>query len=218
VAEGRQIVIAIDGPAASGKGTLARRLAKHFNLRHLDTGSLYRATGLSVMRAGGDPTKESDALAAAKSLNLDEFAPEELRSEEAGVAASHVAFIQRVRDELLEFQKDFAQNPGEGFAGAILDGRDIGTVVCKDTADIKIFVKAQLETRIRRRIKELQDRGESFNEPDVRADMEARDDRDRGRSAAPLKVAKDAKILQTDNLNADEAFEAALVHIQETVT
>ena len=170
-----------------------------------------------MLRAGGDPTRESDAVAAAKSLNLDNFAPEELRSEEAGVAASHVAFMQPVRDELLEFQKNFAENPGEEFAGAILDGRDIGTVVCRDTADVKIFVEAKLETRIQRRIKELQDRGESFNEPDVRADMEARDARDRGRSAAPLKAADDAKILHTDDLNADEAFAAALAHIQGKV-
>ena len=211
------LVVAIDGPAASGKGTLARRLAEHLNLRYLDTGSLYRATGLSVLRAGQDLSNEQHAVEAAKTLDLKAFAPEDLRAEEAGVAASHVAFMQPVRDELLEIQKNFAENPGDGFAGAILDGRDIGTVVCKDTADVKIFVEATLETRIQRRIKELQDRGESFNEPDVRADMEARDARDRGRSAAPLKAADDAWILHTDDLNADEAFAAALAHIQGKV-
>lgn len=208
------IVVAIDGPAASGKGTLARRLADHLNLRYLDTGSLYRATGLTVLRAGKDPTNEEDAVAAAKALDLAAFTPEALRSEEAGVAASHVAFMQPVRDQLLDFQRTIARSPGDAYAGSILDGRDIGTVVCPD-ADVKIFVEASLETRIQRRIKELQDRGEPVIEARVRADMEARDARDRGRSAAPLKAADDAWILHTDGLNADAAFATALAHIRE---
>ena len=211
------VIIAIDGPAASGKGTLARRLADHLGLRYLDTGSLYRATGLTVLKAGQDPTNETHAVAAAKALDLDAFSPEELRSEAAGVAASQVAFQKAVRDELLDFQRRFAEHPGSGYAGAIFDGRDIGTVVCKDTATVKIFVDAALETRIQRRIKELRDRGESFKEPDVRADMEARDARDRDRSVAPLKPADDAWILHTDDLNADEAFATALAHIQKHV-
>ncbi len=210
------IVIAIDGPAASGKGTLARRLAEHFNLRYLDTGSLYRATGLSLLKAGQNPTNEVQAAAAAKALNLDAHTPEELRSEAAGVAASQVAFQTSVRAELLDFQRKVAEHPGPGFRGAILDGRDIGTVVCPE-ADVKIFVEAALEIRIQRRIKELQDRGESFKEPNVRADMEARDARDRDRSVAPLKPAQDAWLLDTDGMNADEAFAQAVTYIQGKV-
>jgi cytidylate kinase len=213
-----KVIIAIDGPAASGKGTLARRLAAHLGLRYLDTGSLYRAIGLTVLKAGQDPSNEAEALAAAKILNLDAFSAEELRSEAAGVAASHVAFLKPVRAELLDFQRKFAEEPGPDVKGAILDGRDIGTVVCKDTADVKIFVEASLETRIQRRIKELQDRGESFKERHVQADMEARDKRDRDRSVAPLKPADDAWLLDTSTLNADEAFAVALAHIQETGT
>ena len=211
------IIVAIDGPAASGKGTLARRIATHLGLRYLDTGSLYRATGLAVLTAGQDPSDEDHAVSAAKSLDLTATSAPDLRREDVGVAASQVASIPAVRAELLEFQRNFAENPGSSYKGAVLDGRDIGTVVCKDTADVKIFVDAALETRIQRRIKELQDRGEPFIEPHVRADMEARDARDRGRSAAPLKPADDAWILQTDDLNADEAFAAALAHIQDKV-
>ncbi len=217
MAPNKKIIIAIDGPAASGKGTLARRLAAHLGLRYLDTGSLYRATGLTVLKAGQDPTNEAHAVAAAKSLDLDAFTAEELRSEAAGVAASQVAFMPPVRAQLLDFQRKFAEDPGPDYNGAILDGRDIGTVVCKDTADVKIFVEATLETRIERRIKELRERGESFKEPDVRADMEARDARDRDRSVAPLKPADDAWLLHTDDMNADEAFAAATAHIQEKV-
>lgn len=210
------VIIAIDGPAASGKGTLARRLADHLGLRYLDTGSLYRAVGLAVLKAGHDPANEEQAASAAKSLDLDAFQPSELRSEAVGVAASQVAALPAVRVELLDFQRKFAASPGGGVKGAILDGRDIGTVVCAETADVKIFVEASLETRILRRIKELQDRGESFKEPDVRADMEARDARDRDRSVAPLKPAEDAWLLDTTGLNADEAFAAALAHIMKT--
>lgn len=213
----KPVVIAIDGPAASGKGTLARRLAQHFTLRYLDTGSLYRATGLTVLKAGQDPSNEDQAVAAAKALDLEAFSSEELRSEAAGMAASQVAFLQSVRDELLVFQHKLAAHPGPDFKGAILDGRDIGTVVCP-TADVKIFVDADLEVRIKRRLQELQDRGESYKEPDVRADMEARDARDRGRDVAPLKPAIDTWHLDTDNINADEAFAAAVAHIQETCT
>lgn len=213
--ESSSIVIAIDGPAASGKGTLARQLADALTLRYLDTGSLYRATGLSVLRANGDPTDEYTAIKAAKKLDLDAFSAEDLRSEEAGVAASHVAFLPPVRAVLLDFQRTVARHPGPAFKGSILDGRDIGTVVCPD-ADIKIFVTADLEVRIKRRLQELKERGETVIEARVRADMEARDQRDRDRSVAPLKPAADAWLLDTSKMNADEALAAALDHIRGT--
>lgn len=215
MADSANLVVAIDGPAASGKGTLARRLAEILNLRYLDTGSLYRATGLSVLRAGGDLENEKDAVKAAETLNLSAFSAEELRSEEAGVAASHVAFLPSVRAVLLEFQRSVAAHPGAGFNGAILDGRDIGTVVCPD-ADTKIFVTASLEVRIKRRLQELKDRGEPVIEARVRDDMTARDQRDRDRSVSPLKPAEDAWELDTSDMNADEALAAALDRIRGT--
>ena len=206
------MIVTLDGPAASGKGTLARRLAEAFNLAYLDTGSLYRATGVATLRAGGDPSRESDAVRAAQSLNLASFAPEDLRTEAAGVAASQVAFIPAVRAALLDFQRNFAKNPPGGKAGAVLDGRDIGTVVCPDAA-FKIFVEASLETRLRRRVKELQEKGENIIEARVRADMESRDARDKDRSVAPLIPASDAWILDTSKLDADQAFAAAKAFI-----
>ncbi len=209
------LIVAIDGPAASGKGTLARRLAEILNLRYLDTGSLYRATGLSVLRAEGDPTNEEEAVKASENLDLSIFSAEDLRSEEAGMAASHVAFLPSVRAVLLEFQRSVAARPGDQFAGAILDGRDIGTVVCPD-ADAKIFVTADLEVRIKRRLQELKDRGEPVIESRVREDMTARDQRDRDRSVSPLKKAEDAWELDTSKMNADEALAAALSHIRGT--
>jgi CMP/dCMP kinase len=215
VTQAPNLVVAIDGPAASGKGTLARRLADLLTLRYLDTGSLYRATGLTVLKASGDPTNEADAVKAAENIDLSAFSAEDLRSEEAGVAASHVAFIPSVRAVLLDFQRSIASNPGVAFKGAILDGRDIGTVVCPD-ADRKIFVEAALEVRIKRRLQELMERGEPVIEARVRADMTARDQRDRDRSVAPLKPADDAWVLDTSNMNADEALAAALDHIRGT--
>lgn len=209
------IVVAIDGPAASGKGTLARRLAAELNLRYLDTGSLYRATGLTVLKRGGSPDREEDAVAAAESLDLSLFSGEELRSEEAGMAASQVAFQPAVRDVLLQFQRSLAAEPGAEYAGAILDGRDIGTVVCPD-ADVKIFVTADLEVRIKRRLEELKNKGETVIEARVRADMEARDQRDRDRSVAPLRPAEDAWQLDTSDMDADEAFAQALGRIRGT--
>ncbi|MBT5242032.1 MAG: (d)CMP kinase [Rhodospirillaceae bacterium] len=209
------LVVAIDGPAASGKGTLARRLAEILSLRYLDTGSLYRATGLSVLRAGGDLESEQDAAKAAETLDLSTFTAEDLRSEEAGVAASHVAFLPSVRAVLLGFQRSVAANPGGEFKGAILDGRDIGTVVCPDAAT-KIFVTATLEVRIKRRLQELKGRGEPVIEARVRDDMTARDQRDRDRSVSPLKPAEDAWELDTSDMNADEALAAALDRIRGT--
>jgi len=209
------VIIALDGPAASGKGTLARRLAEAFNLAYLDTGSLYRATGVATLRAGGDPANEADAVKSAKALDITTFSPLDLRTEAAGVAASQVAFIPAVRAALLDFQRNFAKNPPGGKAGAVLDGRDIGTVVCPD-ADIKIFVEADLETRVKRRVKELQEKpGNTIEARVVRADMEARDARDKDRSVAPLKPAHDAFTLDTSNMTADEAFAQAKAHIEK---
>jgi len=207
------ITVALDGPAAAGKGTLARRLAAVFNLAYLDTGSLYRAVGVATLRAGGDPSRESDAVAAAKTLNLSAYSAEDLRTEEAGSAASQVAVIPAVRAALLDFQRNFAKNPPNGALGAVLDGRDIGTVVCPD-AQAKIFVEASLETRVLRRVKELQEKGENIIEARVRSDMEARDARDKDRSVAPLVPAQDAWILDTSALDADEAFSKAKAYIE----
>lgn len=206
------LVIAIDGPAASGKGTLARRLAEAFNLAYLDTGSLYRATGVATLRAGGDPAHEADAVKAAKTLDLTQFSPNDLRTEDAGVAASKVAFIPAVRAALLDFQRNFALKPPQG-VGAVLDGRDIGTVVCPN-ATVKFFIEADLETRVIRRVKELREKGENIIESRVRADMEARDARDKDRSVAPLKPADDAFILDTSKMNADEVFAKAKAIIE----
>ena len=164
------------------------------------------------MRAGGDPAQEFDAVSAAKTLDLTLFSSADLRTEEAGVAASQVAFIPGVRAALLDFQRNFAKNPPDGKTGAVLDGRDIGTVVCPD-ADVKIFVEASLETRVARRVKELQEKGENIIEARVRADMKARDDRDKDRSVAPLVPAGDAWILDTSDLDADQAFAQAKAYI-----
>lgn len=202
------MIIAIDGPAASGKGTLARKIAKEMGIPYLDTGSLYRAVGLLTLRRGGDPADAADAAAAANALHINDFTPEDLRSEEAGVAASKVAAIPEVRAALLAYQRTFAAQP----AGAVLDGRDIGTVVCPD-ADAKIFVTASLAVRVQRRIKELREKGESVNEQRVWDDMAARDARDSDRSVAPLKPADDAFLLDTSAMNADEALASARAFI-----
>ncbi len=202
----KSLVVAIDGSAASGKGTLAKRLAKHFDFAYLDSGSLYRAIGVAVLRKGGDPTNEAQAVAAAQTLDISQFTPEDLRTEAAGVAASQVAAIPNVRTAILQFQRDFAATPPNGKKGVVIDGRDIGTVVCPD-APAKIFVSASLDVRVERRIKELRGKGELVIEARVRADLEARDARDSGRSVAPMKPAEDAWQLDTSALNADEVFD-----------
>jgi len=207
------MIIALDGPAAAGKGTLARSLAQQLNLAYLDTGSLYRATGLAVLRAGGDPADPKAAEAAARALDPAQYDPADLRQEAAGAAASQVAAIPAVRAALLDFQRHFAHHPPAGKAGAVLDGRDIGTVVCPE-ADIKIFVTASLEERSRRRVKELRDKGETVIEARVFADMAARDARDSGRDAAPLKAADDAFVLDTSALDAAGALAAARAFIE----
>lgn len=207
------MIIAIDGPAASGKGTLARRLAAHFDFAHLDTGSIYRAVGLKVVRLKGDPADGRVAVAAARTLSSSDLDDAALRTDEIAEAASKVAAIPEVRAVLLDFQREFASHPPGGKAGAVLDGRDIGTVVCPD-AEVKLFVTASLETRAQRRLKELRQGGVEAIHSAVLRDMQDRDARDRERDAAPLLPAEDAFALNTTELDADAAFKAALDFIR----
>lgn len=212
------LVIAIDGPAAAGKGTLARRLANELGLAYLDTGSIYRAVGVSVLKAGQDPADPAAAAAAAQALTPDSLSLLQqdplLRSEDGGKAASLVAAQPAVRQALLDFQRAFASTPPGGARGAVLDGRDIGTVVCPD-ARVKLFVTASVEERARRRVKELRERGETVIESVVLQDMKDRDERDQARAVAPLRPADDALVLDTSALDADAAFAAVLAHIGE---
>jgi cytidylate kinase len=206
------MIVAIDGPAASGKGTLARKLARHFGLNYLDTGLLYRAVGALVLAQGKDASDTVMATRAAKALTPADLDRGDLRSEAAAIAASKVAAIPQVRAALLAFQQDFAAMP----PGAVLDGRDIGTVVCP-MADAKIFLLASPEVRAQRRVKELQARGEEVIYSAVLSDLRARDERDSGRSTAPLKPASDAICLDTDNLNAEMVFKIAVETIGEQI-
>jgi cytidylate kinase len=202
-------VIAIDGPSAAGKGTLGRRLAEHFGYAYLDTGLLYRAVGMRVMTAGGDSADKATAVAAAKALSFHDLYDPELRDDEAARAASLVAAIPQVRRVLVEFQRNFAAHPPEGAKGAVLDGRDIGTVVCPG-ADLKLFVTASLEVRAARRLKELRERGITSIHSRVLQDMTDRDARDSQRDVAPMRKADDAFLIDTTERDADEIFAAAL--------
>ena len=202
-------VIAIDGPAAAGKGTLARRLADHLGYAYLDTGLLYRAVGMRTIEAGGDPCDSVAATAAAEDLAVGELARSDLRSDVAAKAASQVAATASVRRALLAFQRQFAENPPEGAAGAVLDGRDIGTVVCP-RADLKLFVTASPEVRAARRLKELRERGSEAIDTRVLREMRERDARDSARIAAPLAPASDAIVIDTTGLDPEAVFVAAL--------
>jgi CMP/dCMP kinase len=206
-------VIAIDGPSASGKGTIARKLAAHFNFAHLDTGLLYRAVGLAVLRMGGDPANPALAEKAALWLDSaqisDDAEDNEMRSDKASLAASKVAVIPGVRAALLKFQKDFCANPPKGKKGAVLDGRDIGTIIAPD-AQVKLFVTASAVIRAQRRFKELQARGQDVTYDAVLADMKKRDTRDAERSIAPTKPAQGSVVLDTTNLDAEQAFQEAV--------
>lgn len=197
-------VIAVDGPAASGKGTIARALAKHFGLPHMDTGLLYRAVALNLWRWGGDPANEFEALRACGELGFDPDDPE-LRSEPVSQFASAISIYPSVRTALLQRQQDFARQSG----GAVLDGRDIGTVIAPE-ADVKLFVTASPEVRAERRLKELEGRGMHTHYDDVLADIHARDERDSSRDIAPLRPASDAILLDTSAFDVDEAIAEAI--------
>jgi CMP/dCMP kinase len=208
----RNLVIAVDGPAASGKGTIGRALAEHFGLPHMDTGLLYRAAALNLWRWGGDPGNEFEAARACDELNLDADDPE-LRSEPVSKIASSISAYPAVREALLERQRAFARQSG----GAVLDGRDIGTVIAPD-AGMKLFVTASPEVRAKRRLKELHQRGMSAPFEDVLADIRARDQRDSTRVVAPLRQASDAVLLDTTDLEIDEAIAAALRLVETRLT
>ncbi|MDB5686197.1 MAG: (d)CMP kinase [Rhizorhabdus sp.] len=202
------MIIAVDGPAASGKGTIAKALARHYGLPHLDTGLLYRAVGVSVMHANGDPSDAADALHAcdfAPSL-LDDPA---LKTEAAGKAASLVSGHPQVREALIQRQRDFATQPG----GAVLDGRDIGTVIAPD-ADAKLFVTASSEVRAQRRFREMESMGQGISFESILADILARDERDSGRAAAPLRQAVDAALLDTSDLGIEPAVQRAIALVE----
>lgn len=199
------MIIAIDGPAASGKGTLGKRLAAHYGLRHLDTGLLYRAVAKAVIDSGHSPQDRAQATAAAHALDLAGFDEVSLKSQAVGEAASLVSAIPQVRAALLDLQRRFARQA----PGAVLDGRDIGTVICPE-ADVKIFVTAEPEVRANRRVLEFEARGEPVNQADVLADIRQRDERDSSRTIAPLRPADDAHVLDTTRLDADAAFRAAV--------
>jgi cytidylate kinase len=205
------LIVTVDGPAAAGKGELSRRLAQHFDYARLDTGQIYRAVGWRVLTAGGDP------LAAAQALQAEDLDRAELRSEEVGNAASKVAAIPEVRTALLAFQRNFADFPPGGKKGAVLDGRDCGTVICPN-APVKFFITARAEVRARRRTKELQERGVAAIYAAVLRDIVERDARDSQRSVAPLEPAKDALVLDTSDMDADAVFTAALDHISRINT
>ena len=202
----RPFVVAIDGPAASGKGTLARRLAERFGFAHLDTGALYRATARLVLDAGGDPADPATAEAAARRVDPQLLADLQLRGDEVATAASVVAAIPEVRHALLALQRNFAAHPPAPGRGAVIDGRDIGTVICP-AADVKLFVTASTEARARRRVKELREQGTTAIYETVLQDLNERDARDSGRQAAPLAVAPDAEVIDTTTLDADIVFE-----------
>jgi cytidylate kinase len=210
------MIVAVDGPAASGKGTLARKLAEHLNFAYLDTGALYRAVGLAVLRAGADPGEPGAAREAARGLTPDRLASltadSELRTDRVAAAASAVAADPGVREALLGFQRRFAAHPPGGKRGAVLDGRDIGTVVCPE-AEVKIFLTANPETRAARRLEELRQRGVEAIHSRVLQEMRERDERDSQRAIAPLAPAADAFLLDTTALDADAVFAAALARI-----
>jgi cytidylate kinase len=199
------MIIAIDGPAASGKGTLGKRLAAHFGFRHLDTGLLYRAVAYALLEAGHPLDDHQKAAAAARGLDASQFDERALKRQNVGEAASIVSAIPAVREALLAFQRSFAAQP----PGAVLDGRDIGTVICPG-ADVKIFVTASPQARANRRFLELKTAGNTVTLAEVQADIARRDERDRSRAIAPLVAAPDAHLLDTTHMNADEAVKAAI--------
>jgi len=207
------IVIAVDGTAASGKGTIARKLAAHFGFHHLDSGSLYRLVALGVSEAKGDPNDEGDALKAARAIDPAKTNDPRIRSAEIGKMASLVSVFPKVRAALLEYQRAFAARA----PGAVIDGRDIGTVVCPD-AGAKLFVNAKPEIRARRRWLELKAAGYARDEAAILNEIKERDARDASRATAPMKPAADAVLLDTSALDIDAAFKAALAIVERSLT
>ena len=207
------VVIAVDGTAASGKGTIAKKLAQHFGFHHLDSGSLYRLVALGVSEAKGDPNDESDALKAAQAIDPSKASDPRIRSAEIGRLASQVSVFPKVRAALLEYQRAFARRA----PGAVIDGRDIGTIVCPD-AQAKLFVDARPDIRARRRWLELKSYGDGRSEPAILAELRERDMRDAARAVAPMKPAKDAALLDTSELDIDAAFKAALALVERSLT
>jgi CMP/dCMP kinase len=205
------MIIAIDGPAASGKGTLGSRLAQHYGFRHLDTGLLYRAVAKAVLDSGKPPSDRAAATAAARALDHAHLDRHALQADAIGTAASIVSAVPEVRAVLLEYQRAFAAKP----PGAVLDGRDIGTVIAPQ-AEVKIFLTASAEERARRRTKEMEKRGEKADFDAILADIRARDDRDTNRAISPLKPAQDAHLLDTTHLDIDAAIRAAIDIVEAT--
>ena len=205
------MIIAIDGPAASGKGTLGRRLAAHYGYRHLDTGLLYRAVAKAVLDAGKTASDHAAAIAAAQAFDPACLTAPALKTDAIGNVASVVSAIPQVREALIEFQRNFAAAP----PGAVLDGRDIGTVIAPQ-ADVKIFLTAAPEERARRRVREAQARGENPDHAAILADIKKRDDRDANRAVAPFRAAADAHLLDTTNMDADAAFAAAVTLVDNS--
>jgi CMP/dCMP kinase len=204
------MIIAIDGPAASGKGTLGKRLAAHYGLRHLDTGLLYRAVAQVMLAEGCSLDDVAGAAAAAQTLDPSQFDEKALKSHAAGEAASVVSAIPQVRVALLRFQQDFAAAP----PGAVLDGRDIGTVICP-FADVKIFVTASPEVRAQRRVDEMHHHGQTADKATILADIRRRDERDSTRAVAPLRPAADAHILDTSALDIDAVLQHAIAIVEK---
>jgi cytidylate kinase len=211
------IVIAVDGTAASGKGTIAKRLARHFGFAHMDSGVLYRLTALGAVKAGGDPGSEADALKAARAIDLDQAADPAIRSAEMGSGASKVSAFPSVRAALLDFQRNFLAHPPGGSPGAVMDGRDIGTVIAPH-ATAKLFIDAKPEVRAHRRWLELESLAlGAVNEERVLREILARDKADRERAASPLKPAADAMLLDTSRLGVEAAVAAALALVAPKV-
>jgi cytidylate kinase len=212
----KSIVIAVDGTAASGKGTLAKRLAAHFHFAHLDSGALYRLTALAVLDAKGDPKNEADAVRGAQSIDLTMAGDPAIRTDVVGQAASFVAAIPAVRQALFDFQRGFLMKPPGGGSGAVMDGRDIGTVICPE-ATAKLYVDARPELRAHRRWLELQGMGIERDEVGLLAELNARDAADKSRPISPLKQAPDADLLDTSYLGIDAAFAAALALVSPKI-
>ena len=211
------VIIAVDGTAASGKGTLAKKLARHFNFAHMDSGALYRLTALAVLDQHGDPSNEADAVMGARTIDLARAGDPVIRSDKIGQASSKVAAIPAVRLALLDFQKAFLAHPPGNSRGAVMDGRDIGTVIAP-SANAKLFVDAKPEIRANRRWLELKSLGIERKEAELLAEIVARDHADRTRAISPLKQAPDASLLDTSTLGIDAAFAAALALVEPKVT